>query len=75
MWIIVHYIMVSVKRGSTLDYTKNELNPYTKARPLNSHSATVRPTVSALISRSHSGGLISHGLLSMSTTDLLSHTT
>ena len=39
-------------------------------RPLNSHGATVRLTVSAVISRSHGGGLISHGLLSMSMTDL-----
>ena len=39
-------------------------------RPLNSHGATVRLTVSAVISRSHGGGLISHGLLSVSTKDL-----
>ena len=39
-------------------------------RPLNSHDATVRLTVSAVISWSHGRGLISHGLLSVSTTDL-----
>ena len=39
-------------------------------RPLNFHGATVRLTVSAVISRSHGRGLISHGLLSMSTKDL-----
>ena len=42
----------------------------THTRPLNSHGATVRLTVSAVISRSHGGGLISHSLLSMSMTDL-----
>ena len=31
-------------------------------RPLNSHGATARLMVSAVISRSHGGGLISHGL-------------
>ena len=45
------------------------------SRPLNSRSATVRLTVSALISRSHGGGLISHGLLSSIATDLPNHTT
>ena len=40
------------------------------SRPLNSHGATGRLTVSAVISRSHGGGLISHDLLSVSTTDL-----
>ena len=44
-------------------------------RPLNSHGATVKLTVSAVISRSHGGGLISHGLLSVSTTDLPVNTT
>ena len=40
------------------------------SRSLNSHGATVRLTVSAVISQSHGVGLISHGLLSVSTTDL-----
>ena len=39
-------------------------------RPLNSQGATVRLTVSAVISRSHGGGLISPGLLSVSTKNL-----
>ena len=42
----------------------------TFCRPLNSHGATVRLTVSAVISRSHGGGLISHDLLSVSTKEL-----
>ena len=44
-------------------------------RPLNSYGATVRLAVSAVISRSHGGGLISHGLLSLSTSDLPINTT
>ena len=44
-------------------------------RPLNSHGATVRLTISALISQSHGGGLISHGLLSLTISDLLSQLT
>ena len=46
-----------------------------ECRPLNSHGATVGLTVSAVISRSHGGGLISHGLLSVGTTDLPINTT
>ena len=42
-------------------------------RLLNSHGVTVRLTVSAVNSQSHSGGLVSHGLLSMSTADLPCH--
>ena len=45
------------------------------SRPLNSHSATMRLTVSAVISQSHDGHLISHGLLSVSTTNLPINTT
>ena len=47
----------------------------TNLRPLNSHGATVKLTGLAVISRSHGGGLISHGLLSLSTTDLPINTT
>ena len=46
-----------------------------ESRPLNSHGATMRLTVSAVISRSHGGGLVSHGLLSLSTSDLPINTT
>ena len=42
-------------------------------RPLNSHSAIVRLTISAVILWSHGGGLISYGLLSVSTTNLPSN--
>ena len=48
-------------RGSTASHPNG--------RPLNSHSA-MRLMVSAVISWSHGGGLISHGLLSVSMTDL-----
>ena len=41
---------------------------------LSTHSATVRLTVSAVISQSHGGGLISLSLLSVSRTDLPIHT-
>ena len=59
-------------------YGAEKVKMYTSlmiTRPLNSNGATVRLTVSAVISRSHSGGLISHSLLSMSMTDLPVHTT
>ena len=39
-------------------------------RPLNSHGITARLRVLGVISQSHSGSLVSHGLLSVSTTDL-----
>ena len=41
----------------------------TLCRPLNSHNAPVRLMISAVISRSHGRGLVSHGVLSVSTTD------
>ena len=44
-------------------------------RPLNSHGATMRLTISTLYSQSHGRGLISPGLLSLTLTDLLSHMT
>jgi len=44
-------------------------------RPLNSHGATMRLTVLGVISQFHGGGLTSHSLLSVSTTDLPVNTT
>ena len=60
-------------KGYVIGQTKLIYDAYT--RPLNSHGATVRLTVSAVISRSHGGDLISHDLLSVSTKDLPINTT
>ena len=39
-----------------------------KLRPLNSHGATVRLTVSVVISRSHGGGINSYSVMYVSMT-------
>ena len=46
-----------------------------ESRPLNSHGVSVRLMDSAVISWSHGGGLIAHGLLSVNMTDLAINTT